>query len=141
MVIADKAFEAEKEKISIPLADKIVDIDFVANNISRTRQASVEFNNSVQKPIFAQALYFQINAQIRAQKKIRLTGFNRDAYRCAAAVEVPCAGQYIMFRHQAAGAQGSFFTLQLNDAVYKHEGFVRQAHPDVISVDDRKFRA
>ena len=81
-----------------------------------------------------------IDAQIRTQKKICLAGFNRDAHRRPAAVEIPGIQKNIMLRHHPTGAHGSFFALNRNDPVNQHEGLIRQTNPDVVGVHRLKFR-
>jgi len=64
--VADKAFKSEKEKICIPLAHKMVNMDLISNDIPRQGKSSVEFNDRIQKPVTPFSFDRMIDAQVRA---------------------------------------------------------------------------
>ena len=106
MRISDIPFETEKEKVGFPLTGKMIDLDLIANHVSRLRKAPMKFDFGIQKPVASLAFHCMIDAQIRTQKKVCLAGFHRDAYRRPAAVEIPGISKDIMLCHHPAGAHG-----------------------------------
>ena len=62
--ISDIPFEPEKEKIGIPLAGKMIDIDLVSNHISGNRKTSVKCDLCIQKPVTPLSLYRMVDTQV-----------------------------------------------------------------------------
>jgi hypothetical protein len=86
MAISDKTLEPKKEKIRVSLAYKMIDVDLITNNITRPGKSPVEFNGRIQEPITPSSFDRMVNAQVRAQKKVGLPGFDRYAHRSTATV-------------------------------------------------------
>ncbi len=64
--VADKAFKPEKEKVCIPLAHKMVNIDLIANNIPNPGKSAMEFNDGIEKPVTPLSFDRMVDTQIRA---------------------------------------------------------------------------
>ena len=62
--------------------------------------------------------------RITAQKQIGLTRFDADRNGAAAHVEVPVAGQDVVFGDQSARAERTLFAFDADDAIAKHQGLV-----------------
>jgi hypothetical protein len=65
-VVANKTFKSEKEKVRISLPHKMVNMDLIANNISRPGKSSVEFNHRIQKAVTPFSFDRMVDVQVRA---------------------------------------------------------------------------
>ncbi len=125
----DRSLEVEEEEIGLPLAQKLFDLDVVADGLAGTRQFAVELHRGVEQPIGAAAAHDPVDAEIGAQEQVGLAGLHRDTDRRPAAVEVPGVRKDVVLGHHPAGAECSRRAPDLQDAVHQHQRLVRQPHP------------
>ena len=84
-------FEAKAEQVRVALAKEAVDVDLVADDgvFTRGRQIAMEGDHGVEQPIHGQAARLEIDAEVAGEKQVGLPGFDGDARRNPARVEIP----------------------------------------------------
>ena len=97
----------KEKQVSLTLTDEFFDFDFIADRIPGPGQPPVKDHTGIQQTIGSFTSHGQVDTQVGAQKKIGLTGFNGYAHRRAIAVQIPGAGQHIVFGDQTTGCQAT----------------------------------
>src|SRR2546428_222948 len=83
------AVELKSEKPGVALAEKALDSDVVANDLARSRQASMKRHDGIQQAVNSTTARLEIDSQVPGQEQVGLPGLNGDARRNLHVVEIP----------------------------------------------------
>ncbi|MNS35798.1 hypothetical protein D3C72_679650 [compost metagenome] len=134
----DGGLELEEEQVGVALAHEAQDLDVVANHLARDGQAAVEGDDRIEQAVTGQPLGDVVDAQIGGEEQIGLAGFDGDARRDAAAVEVPGARHDVVLGDDAPRGHRPGLAFDGEDAIDEHERLVGQAHAGGVGIDSRE---
>ncbi len=133
--------EAEAEQIRAPLAEKMIDGNFVTNHRAGSGQGAMERHHCIQQAIDCQAARLEIDAQIAGEEQVRLPGFDSDAGRNPLRVEIPGPRMNVVLRHHHARRHRARLSRNRHDAIHQHQRLIGQPDTSRERIDHGELGA
>ena len=103
----DRRLEPEPEQVRLALAEEVVDVDVVADDLAGAGQPAVEGHDGVEQPVDGQPPGLEVDAEVARQEQVGLARLDGDAGRDPPAVEIPGPGQDVVLGDDPAARTAS----------------------------------